>query len=69
MRENQTAAVSSGPLAFTRIQLGYLQDELESRQRGWRYRLHRSTKNYLQRKIRDLVPETLKVDQEGGVVV
>jgi len=69
LRENQTAAVSSGPLAFTRIQLGYLQDELESRQRGWRYRLYRSTKNYLQRKIRDLVPETLKVDQEGGVVI
>ncbi len=69
LRENQTATVSAGPLAFTRIQLGYLQDELESRQRGWRYRVYRATKNYLQRKIRDLVPETLKIDPEGGVVV
>ena len=69
LRENQTATVSAGPLAFTRIQLGYLQDELESRHRGWRYRVYRATKNYLQRKIRDLVPETLKVDPEGGVVI
>jgi len=69
LRENQTATVSAGPLAFTRIQLGYLQDELESRQHGWRYRLYRATKNYLQRKIRDLVPETLKIDPEEGVVV
>lgn len=69
LRESQAAAVSAGPLAFTRAQLGYLQDELETRQRGWRYRLYRATKNYLQKKIRDLVPETLKVDHEGGVVI
>jgi hypothetical protein len=69
LRESQAAAVSAGPLAFTRAQLGYLQDELETRQRGWRYRLYRATKSYLQKKIRDLVPETLKVDHEGGVVI
>lgn len=69
LRENQAAAVSSGPLAYTRIQLGYLQDELETRQRGWRYRLYRRAKNYLQKKIRDLVPETLKIDRDGGVVI
>jgi hypothetical protein len=69
LRESQAAAVSAGPLAFTRAQLGYLQDELESRQRGWRYRLYRTTKNYISKKIRDLVPETLKVDHEGGVVI
>jgi len=69
LRKNQAAAVSAGPLAFTRAQLGYLQDELESRRRGWRYRAYRGTKNYIQKKIHDLVPETLKIDHEGGVVV
>jgi hypothetical protein len=69
LRENQAAAVSAGPLAFTRAQLGYLSDELETRQRGWRYRVYRATKNLIQQKIRDLVPETLKIDHEGGVVI
>jgi hypothetical protein len=66
LRENQAATVSAGPLAFTRAQLGYLSDELETRQRGWRYRVYRATKNHIQQKIRDLVPETLKIDHEGG---
>jgi len=69
LRENQAATVSAGPLAFTRAQLGYLQDELETRQRGWRYRVYRATKNHIQKKIRDLVPATLKVDHDGGVVI
>lgn len=69
LRENQAAAVSAGPLAFTRAQLGYLSDELETRQRGWRYRVYRATKNHIQQKIRDLVPETLKIDHAGGVVI
>ena len=69
LRENQAATVSAGPLAFTRAQLGYLSDELETRQRGWRYRLYRATKDHIQQRIRDLVPETLKIDHEGGVVI
>jgi hypothetical protein len=69
LRENQAATVSAGPLAFTRAQLGYLSDELETRQRGWRYRVYRATKNHIQKKVRDLVPETLKIDHEGGVVI
>jgi hypothetical protein len=69
LRENQTAAVSAGSLDNTRAQLGYLQDELEARKRGWRFRLYRRSKNYIQNKIHDMVPETLKIDPEGGVVV
>jgi hypothetical protein len=69
LRENQQAAVSSGPLEFTRVQLGYLQGELEARPKGWRHRTYRLAKSYLRRKISQMVPETLKVDAEGGVVI
>jgi len=69
LQENQTAAVSSGSMEFTKTQIGYLQDELEARQSSWRQRIYRYTKNHVQQKIQALVPETLKVDQEGGVVI
>lgn len=69
LRENQTASVSSGAQEFTRAQFGYLHDELEARQKSWRQRLYRFTKDYLQKKIRAMVPETLKIDPEGGVVI
>ncbi|MEJ2520762.1 MAG: alkaline phosphatase family protein [Desulfuromonadales bacterium] len=69
LRENQTATVSSGPLQFTGAQIGYLQDELEARGQSWRHRVYRRTKNHLQRKISELVPETLKIDSVGGVVI
>ena len=69
LRENQTAAVSSGPLEFARVNMGYLQNELEIRQKSWRHRIYRYTKDYFQEKIHDLVPETLKVDPEGSVVI
>lgn len=69
LRENQTASVLSGPLEFTRLQIGFLQDELEARKKSIRYRIYRRTKNFFQKKIHDLVPETLKIDPEGGVVI
>ncbi|OHB33804.1 MAG: hypothetical protein A2X84_06060, partial [Desulfuromonadaceae bacterium GWC2_58_13] len=69
LKKNQQASVASGPLDFTRIQLGYLRDELDARPGGWRNRVYRASKNLIQKKIRELVPETIKVDQEGGVVV
>ncbi len=69
LREKQTASVSSGSLEFTRVQIGYLKDELDARRSSWRHRIYRRTKDYLQKRIRDLVPETLKIDHEGGVVV
>lgn len=69
LRDNQQAAVSSGPLEFMRMQLGYIQEELEARPTDWRQQLFRLSKNAIQRRIRQLVPETLKVDPEGGVVV
>lgn len=69
LRENQTASVSSGSLELTRLQLGYLQDELEAREKTWRLRLYRRSKNYLQEKIHAMVPETLKIDLEEGVVI
>ncbi len=69
LRENQTATVSSGPLQFTGVQIGYLQDELEARDQSWRHRVYRWTKDRLQRKIHELVPETLKIDSVGGVVI
>ena len=69
LRDNQAAAVSAGPLSFTRVRLGYLQEEIDAREKGWRRRLYRGVKNYLQRKISELVPETLKVDSAGGVVI
>ncbi|MDH3998469.1 MAG: alkaline phosphatase family protein, partial [Desulfuromonadales bacterium] len=69
LRENQTASVASGAQEFTSIQLGFLQDELETSPGRWRQRIYRYSKDLLQRKIHDLVPETLKVDTEGGVVI
>ncbi|BCR05892.1 hypothetical protein DESUT3_29610 [Desulfuromonas versatilis] len=69
LRENQRATVSSGELAFPGVQLGYLEKELEVRRSGWRQRLFRATKNYMQRKISQLVPETIKVDPREGVVI
>ncbi len=69
LRENQIASVSSGPLQFTRAQIGYLQDELDARKSSWRHRIYRRTKDQLQKRIHDLVPETLKIDPEGGVVI
>jgi hypothetical protein len=69
LKENQLAAIASGPLEFTRIQLGYLHHELDAHPTHWRYRIYRKTKNLLQKKIAELVPETIKVDKDGGVVV
>ncbi len=69
LHENQTAAVSSGSMGFTKTQIGYLQDELEARPTSWRHRIYRYTKNHLQQKIHALVPETLKIDPAGGVVI
>ncbi len=69
LREHQSASVSSGALEFARAQMGYLHDELEARKSGWRHRIYRRTKDLLQRKIHALVPETLKIDPEGGVVI
>ncbi|MBW2451183.1 MAG: alkaline phosphatase family protein [Deltaproteobacteria bacterium] len=68
LRENQTATISSGQLQFTHIQLSYLEKELDAHQ-DWRRRFYQTTKKYLQRRIRDLVPETIKIDPEGGVVI
>jgi hypothetical protein len=67
--ENLNASLSSGSLESTRLQMGYLKDELEARQKSWRYRLYRRTKDHLQKKIQEMVPETLKIDPEGGVVI
>jgi len=69
LQENQTASVSAGSLEMARAQIGYLQNELEARKKSLRYRIYRSTKNLFQRKIQDLVPETLRIDLEGGVVI
>lgn len=69
LRQSQPATVAAGPLEFTRIQLGYLEEELAAQPGGWRHRLFRSTKNRIQGLIRQLVPETLKVDHQGGVVI
>ncbi len=69
LQENQTASVSSGRLEVSTAQINLLQDELRARPTGWRQRLYRHTKNYLQEKVHDLVPETLKIVPEGGVVM
>jgi len=69
LQEKQTASVSSGRLEVSSTQIGLLQDELRASPKGWRQHLYRHTKNYIQSKIHDLVPETLKIDPEGGVVI
>ncbi len=68
LRQRQPT-VSCGPLAFTHVQLGYLENELEAHSGDWRNRVYRSLKNRLQATIRQLVPETLKVDTQGGIVI
>jgi len=68
LRENQEATVSSGPLEFTHLQLGFIEEELDSPE-GWRHQAYRASKKFFQRRINALVPETLKVDPEGGVVI
>jgi hypothetical protein len=69
LKENQQATVSAGGLDMKRAQFGYLEQELDARPRRWRHNIYRATKDALQRRIRELVPETLKVDPEGGVVI
>ncbi|MBE0599047.1 MAG: alkaline phosphatase family protein [Desulfuromonadales bacterium] len=69
LRQNQQATVSAGPLEFTNIQLNYLGEELDARRQGWRHRLFVTTRDYMQKRLRQLVPETLRVDPEGGVVI
>jgi hypothetical protein len=69
LRENQQATVAAGGLGMERAQFGYLQQELDARPGGWRHRFYRASKEALQRRIKALVPETLKIDPEGGVVI
>jgi hypothetical protein len=69
LRENQQATVAAGGLGMERAQFGYLQRELDARPDGWRQRFYRATKDALQRRIKALVPETLKIVPEGGVVI
>jgi hypothetical protein len=69
LRENQAATVSSEKGGHSRIQLGYLKEELDARPKGWRYRFFLKLKSAIQRRIRELVPETIKVDAEEGVVI
>ncbi len=69
LRKNERASVSSGTFEHTRVQMSFLRDEIEARKHSWRHRLYRLTKDYLQNKIRALVPEALKIDPEGGVVI
>ncbi len=61
--------ISSGPLEFTRSQLGYLSEEIDARPDTWRRRIYRHVKNSLQRKIGELVSETIKVVAPGGIVI
>lgn len=69
LHDNQKATVLSGALDATMAQFSYLRNELEARQKSWRHRLYRHTKDYLQKKIHSLVAETLKFDPQGGVVI
>ncbi len=69
LQENQTASISSGPMEVSSAQIDLLQDALDSNTHTWRQRLYRHTKRYVQSRIRALVPETLKIDPEGGVVI
>jgi len=62
-------SVSFGELDFTRVKLNFLREELESRQKGWRYHLYRMTKRYMQKKIDEFVPETTKVDMKKGMII
>jgi hypothetical protein len=69
LQENKEAVVSAGPLDFARAKFSYLHEEIEARPDSWRRRLYHRVKNTLQQRITALVPETLKVDAIGGVVV
>lgn len=69
LRRHQPATVAAGPLEFTNIQINYLGEELDASRRGWRHRLFVATRDYMQRRIRQLVPESLRVDPQGGVVI
>lgn len=69
LRQNQQASVASGPLEFTQAKLGLLDHELAAHPDGWRYRIYRAVKNSIQTKIGQLVPETIKVDIQGGIVI
>ncbi len=69
LKENQQATVAAGGLGLTRAQLGYLGQELAAHPQKRRHSLLRRCKAHLQRRIAELVPETLKVDPEGGVVI
>jgi len=64
-----TVAATSVGFGLTRVQLDYLRRELDAHTPAWHRRLFRRSRNYLQRKIGELTPETLKFDHEGGVVI
>ncbi|MBE0500568.1 MAG: alkaline phosphatase family protein [Desulfuromonadales bacterium] len=69
LEDNEKTTISSGPLEFTRSQLGYLTKEIDARPDTWRRRIYRQVKDTLQRKIGELAPETLKVVIQGGIVI
>lgn len=69
LEDSDQTTISSGPLEFTRSQLGYLTEEIDARPDTWRRRIYRQLKNSLQRKISELVPETVKVVTQGGIVI
>jgi hypothetical protein len=69
MDGNEQTTISSGPLEFTRSQLGYLTGEIDARPDAWRRRIYRKIKDTLQRKINEIVPETVKVVTQGGIVI
>ncbi len=69
LEDSDQTTISSGPLEFTRAKLGYLREEIDARPDTWRQRIYRRVKNHLQRKISELVPETVKVVTQGGIVI
>ncbi len=69
LKSNQRTAVSAGPLDFTRAHLAFIRDEMDARPHRWRYRIYRKLKDGIQKRISQLVPETIKIDPEGGVVI
>ena len=69
LEDSDQTTISSGPLEFTRSQIGYLTEELDARPDTWRRRIYRRAKESLQRKITELVPETVKVVTQGGIVI
>ena len=69
IEDSDQTTISSGPLEFTRAQLGYLHEEIDARPNTWRERIYRRVKDQLQRKISELVPETIKIVPQGGIVI